>query len=144
MITLSLKTTYLLIFTFISFSLFCQEGPFKIEINNIENNKGKIQIGVWRSVDTFPFKKRIFKTYRFPAKANTAVYELKDLPKGEYAFAIFHDQNEDKVCDTNLIGYPLEGHCISNNFIVTFYPPSFNVAKVNIAENPKIVLKMIY
>lgn len=144
MYSISLKSILLFGILVLTNFVFAQDEAFKIQIDNVENNIGEIEIGVWRAIDTFPFKKRIFKKYRFKAQAETGIYELKDLPKGEYAFALFHDQNNDNVCDTNFIGYPTEGHCISNNFIVTFYPPSFKVAKVNTAENPKIVLKMIY
>jgi uncharacterized protein (DUF2141 family) len=49
---------------------------------------------------------------------------LDSLPAGEYVFAIFHDENNNKQIDQNFLGIPTEGLPFSNNELGNFGPPS--------------------
>lgn len=139
-----IKTLLLLSLSYSSISLFGQENPFIIEVDNLKSSKGEIQIGLYRNGDSFPFQSKMYKVFRFAAQHQTASYELTDLPEGEYAFAFYHDENDNKVCDTNFIGYPLEGYCFSNNWTFKYMAPTFSYSKVEVKKGEKIKVNMIY
>ena len=54
---------------------------------------------------------------------------FKDLPEGEYAFAVYHDANANGKMDKNLIGMPTEDFAFSNNAMGKMGPPDYASAK---------------
>lgn len=61
--------------------------------------------------------------------AKTMKITLHQLPAGEYALRMFHDENGSGDMDTNILGIPTEPYAFSNN-AGRFGPPSFNDAKI--------------
>lgn len=51
---------------------------------------------------------------------------IDSLSDGTYAFKYFHDENNNKKLDTNLLGIPKEGYGFSNNVKGTLGPPDFD------------------
>jgi len=78
------------------------------------------------------------------ANGFSGIYTFKDLPDGEYAVAIFHDKNSDKICNTNFLGIPKEGYGFSKNFKPRLSSPSFNDCKIDLNSNMSITIKLIY
>lgn len=62
-------------------------------------------------------------TSTFPADGRE-VYVLEDIPDGELALLVFHDENGDGLLDRNFIGIPREGIGLSNRYRPKG-PPSF-------------------
>ncbi|UUZ49269.1 DUF2141 domain-containing protein [Massilia sp. B-10] len=54
---------------------------------------------------------------------------FKDLPEGEYAFAVYHDANANGQMDKNLLGIPTEDYAFNNNAVGKMGPPKFEAAK---------------
>jgi uncharacterized protein (DUF2141 family) len=52
-----------------------------------------------------------------------------ELPFGEYAIKIYHDENGNDELDTNFLGIPKEGVGFSNNPSARFGEPGFDEAK---------------
>jgi len=50
---------------------------------------------------------------------------INDLPEGQYALAIYHDENGNDELDTNWLGIPKEPIGFSNSKMRTFGPPGF-------------------
>jgi uncharacterized protein (DUF2141 family) len=61
--------------------------------------------------------------------AQAAALRFDDLPSGDYAVALFHDENGNGRIDTRF-GIPAEGVGFSNNPRLMFGPPSFARAAV--------------
>jgi uncharacterized protein (DUF2141 family) len=59
---------------------------------------------------------------------------IDSLPPGDYAFGIFHDENQNNEIDKNWMGIPSEGFAFSNNAMGSFGPPSYTQAKFTIPE----------
>jgi len=72
------------------------------------------------------------------------VCSVKDLPKGEYAIAIMHDKNTDKICNTNFFGIPTEGYGFSRNYRPKLSAPTFDDCKIDVNSNLSITIEMIY
>ena len=40
---------------------------------------------------------------------------FEDVTPGTYAVVVLHDENDNRQCDRNRLGIPLEGYGVSNN-----------------------------
>ncbi|MES2016849.1 MAG: DUF2141 domain-containing protein [Pseudomonadota bacterium] len=98
-----------------------------ILVDDVKAANGNLMVAVFNSADTF--LKQPAHASGAPALAAGNKLVLKDLPEGEYAFAIYHDANVNGKMDRNLIGIPTEDYAFSNNAMGKMGPPSFALAK---------------
>jgi uncharacterized protein (DUF2141 family) len=98
-----------------------------IHIDNVKAAAGTIKISVFTSEGTF---------LKSPAKGGVAAASLdstkvviRDLPEGDYAFAVYHDANANGKMDKNMFGIPTEASAFSNNAVGKMGPPSYANAK---------------
>jgi uncharacterized protein (DUF2141 family) len=104
-----------------------------VHVNGFSSSEGKAQIAIYRVGDDFPAPKGQYKGQIVlinDKKIATATFT--DLPKGNYAVAVFHDKNKNGVLDKNLLGVPTEKYGFSNNARETFSAPSFESASVKV------------
>lgn len=100
-----------------------------IEIDGIKNNQGYILVALFNQENGFPdTKEKAFRKERVKASKGKMTISFKDLPHGNYAFGVIHDENDNQTLDTGLFGIPKEGFCFSNQAMGTFGPPSFSSA----------------
>ncbi|KOY87403.1 hypothetical protein AD998_15790 [bacterium 336/3] len=141
-----IKTLLLSIFL-ITHSFFPQStGKLKIEIIKVQNTKGKVLLSLFNTAKGFPTQnKYAYKTAELEIKDGKAFVEFTDLPYGDYAVAILHDENDNKKMDYNFLGMPKEGYCFSNNYRPTIKNPSFRQAGFFLERPLKsLQLEMIY
>jgi len=114
-----------------------------IEIKNIPSTKGNLFIGLYQPKNDFPVFGKQYIGKVVPVTEKTMIYTFKDLPHGEYAFAIYHDENKNGKLDKNMLGVPTEYYGFSNNARRTFSAPSFEEASFDLKKDVKqtIVLK---
>ena len=62
-------------------------------------------------------------------------YTFKEIPKGEYAVAVFHDKNSNEKMDVNFLGIPKEAYGCSNNAKGFMGPPKYEDAKFLLTAN---------
>lgn len=121
-------------------------GKLIIKVSGVRNQNGKIIISIFKSADGFPGK---------PSKAeilavgeinkNTAQVTVENIPFGDYAVSLVHDENDNKKMETNFLGIPNEGIGTSNDAKGTFGPPKFEQAKFKFSkDNQKIKINMVY
>ena len=60
---------------------------------------------------------------------------FENIPHGDYALKVFHDENENQKLDTNFIGMPKEKFGFSNDAMGRFGPPSFEQARFRFEES---------
>jgi len=122
------------------------KGEIKVVISNLRNSKGQLCLSLYNAADGFPDNGS--KAYHFacaPIQANKSEYTFANLPYGMYAIAIFHDENADKILNTNFLGIPKEGVAVSNNAKGFMGPPRFNDAKFQLNQPQQVLnLKMVY
>ena len=114
-----------------SFETFAQSS-LEIHVDNIKSKKGSIQFGLFTSEADYlknPVEKRVIKS---TGKDVTVVFE--NLQPGDYALSVIHDENENGELDSNAFGIPKEGFAFGNNALGSFGPPSFEKAKIKIAD----------
>lgn len=98
-----------------------------IHIDDLKEAGGNIEVALFNSAGTF--MKSAVASGNTPARADANTVVLKDLPAGEYAFAVFHDVNSNGKLDKNMLGIPTEDYAFSNNALGKMGPPSFEQAR---------------
>lgn len=72
-----------------------------------------------------------------------AIFIVRGLRAGDYAVAVYHDQNSSKRLDT-LIGIPREGYGFSRNPGFKPRAPRFDEAAISLSRNTDIAITMRY
>lgn len=114
-----------------------------VKITNIENTNGFIEIGLYNNAKLFPNVGKTYLMKRIKPTGKVITYKFKYLKSGNYAFCIYHDQNNDKKCNKNLIGVPTEPYAFSNNFRPRFSKPTFSDCSFFIKEGKTITINMV-
>ena len=137
---------YTLLLYFILIAGFASnENPqLAIEIQNIEVVEGYIRIGVFNSEEKFLKRNSTFKNYIIAVESNTETIVIDDLPKGEYAFILYHDINSDGKMNRKLIGIPKEPFGFSNNVRPKLAKPTFEECKFVLEDNLELKIKLGY
>ncbi len=108
------------------------ENDLKIDVSGLRNYKGRVVLAIWAANDQtshFPDDAQVqFRDERpgdepcdFPKVSVcrrtidnlqhlTVSYTFRNLPEGDYAVFVFHDENGNGVFDKGLFRRPLEGH----------------------------------
>ncbi|MGY2133199.1 DUF2141 domain-containing protein [Hymenobacter sp. HD11105] len=98
-------------------------------VTNLRSARGICFVSLYDRKEGFPGKTAV-ATQKVKLTAKECTFVFEKLPKGDYAIAAYHDENNNGRLDTNLIGIPTEGYAFSNNPRTTMGPPSFAEAKV--------------
>ncbi|NHZ92826.1 DUF2141 domain-containing protein [Massilia sp. CCM 8733] len=98
-----------------------------IRIDDVRSADGTLQVALYDSAGTF-LKKSVSAAGEKAVKGSTTII-VKDLPAGDYAYAIFHDANGNGKMDANMMGIPTEDYAFSNNAFGKMGPPKFDDAK---------------
>ena len=114
-----------------------------IEIVNVKNEKGNLFLALFNSAESFEKDQR-FKSKVQKAEAGKVVAIWQGLPAGNYAFKIFHDENDNKAIDTNFFGIPSEAYAFSNNAKASFGPPDYEDAQFTLDQNIVQTIKLKY
>ena len=130
--------------TFPTFFLAQSTVDLQVQISNIENNRGLVQLGLYNDASKFPKVGKTYKMVRVRTKGNHKFYTFKDLPVGKYALAIYHDENANKICDTNFFGIPKEAYAFSNGIRPRFSAPSFQSCSFIVNADKAITIKLVY
>jgi len=125
----------LLFLTFILLFSGVKTHKLSIHISGISKIKGSLFIAIFRPTDDFPVFGKQFKGIVKEVEGKSQNYTFDNLPEGEYALAIYQDENRNKILDKNLLGIPTEIYGFSNNARRTFSAPSFQEAKFKLNKD---------
>ncbi|MEN9913508.1 MAG: hypothetical protein RL528_229 [Bacteroidota bacterium] len=125
----------LLFLTFILLFSGVKTHKLSIHISGISKIKGNLFIAIFRATDDFPVFGKQYKGIVKEVEGKSQNYNFDDLPEGEYAVAIYQDENRNKILDKNLLGIPTEIYGFSNNARRTFSAPSFQEAKFKLNKD---------
>jgi len=134
----AIKTLILLLFSVtVSISIYAEEngGILKINVRGIKGSTGVISVGLYNKEGAFPDSEKIFQGQKVAVIGKEILVTFSNLPQGEYAVAVFHDENTNGKLDKNFLGIPKEAYGFSNDAHGVFGPPPFKDAKVTLKEN---------
>ena len=106
-------------------------GNITVVITNLRSTDGDVLISLYDKAEGFPKDRdAIVRAAAVPPDDSgqvTAVFE--DLPHGDYAIAVLHDEDGSQGMTFGRFHLPKEGYCFSNNPKVRFKPPKFKKTK---------------
>jgi uncharacterized protein (DUF2141 family) len=121
-----------------------QNVTLLLTVNNLKTVSGVVVVGVYNREKDFPIEGKEFRKLFVEVHNLTASCAIPDLPRGDYAIAIFHDQNADGICNLGLFGIPKEGFGFSKNFSPKLRAPDFNDCRIAVRENQAITINLIF
>jgi len=130
----------------ISFQSFYTQQTFDLTVivNGLENNDGVLQFGLYNDADKFPIVGETLKMVRVKTSANSRKYTFRDLPKGDYAVAIYQDENNNDNCDKNFFGIPVEPYAFSNDIRPKLSVPSFEDCSFQLNQTKTVTIQLVY
>ena len=104
-------------------------GSLTLVVPGLASNEGKIIIALFDSAEGFEKDGAFVRSAFVEPENRGAVWTFGDLPFGEYAVRLFHDENGNEKLDTNWVGIPKERYGFSNDARGKFGPPGYEAAK---------------
>ncbi|MFN5784598.1 MAG: DUF2141 domain-containing protein [Flavobacteriia bacterium] len=141
-----MKTLFIAISSF--FLLVPSNGPKKccltVKLTNIQNQKGVIELSLYKDPILFPKVGQTYRMVRIKPDGNELIYHFVNLDAAPYAVCTYHDENNNKVCDKNMIGIPTEAYAFSNNFRPKWSAPDFEDCSLMVDKDKTVSIKMVY
>ncbi len=109
-------------------------GTLSIEINNIQSSQGMVWVGIYASEQTFLVKEKAIVEGFVIREEGQLIVDIPDLKFGEYAVAVFHDENNNGVMDRNLLGIPSEPFAFSKPPKSKWRLPKFEEVRFSFAH----------
>jgi uncharacterized protein (DUF2141 family) len=107
----------------------CINAQLIVEITNIKEFKGRIEIGLYNDPEVYLSETEQYKVLFIPID-DYIVYAVFDtIPEGKYAISLMQDLNVDRKMERNFIGFPKEPYGFSNNYHPRFRAPDFEDAE---------------
>ena len=135
-----MKHILITISIFVSTLGYAQSNKLTVNVTNFKSNQGKVMIGIYNGQENF-IKKSVFRKSS-TIQDNSAKVVFKNLPSGEYAISLYHDENENNKLDTGWFGIPNEGYGCSNNAKGMMGPPKYEDAKFQLTSNKEMTIKI--
>jgi len=106
-------------------------GDITVVINDLRTTDGEILISLYDKAEGFPKDRdAIVRTAAVEPDVSGQVTTIfEDLPHGDYAIAVLHDEDGSQGMTFGTFHLPKEGYCFSNNVKVRFKPPKFKKTK---------------
>ncbi|WOK08716.1 DUF2141 domain-containing protein [Imperialibacter roseus] len=115
------------------------QGKLVVKVTNLGDLKGQVMVGLFDKEDNFLKKPVKGVSAKATAEGQELVFE--NLPYGEYAVSVIHDENENGELDTFLV-IPTEPYGFSNNVMGKFGPPSFEQTKISFKKDTSVEIKL--
>ena len=106
-------------------------GDITVVVTDLRNDRGEVLISLYNTAEGFPKdRSTIIRSAAVPADASSRVITVfENLPHGDYAIAVLHDEDRSNDMTFGALPLPKEGYCFSNNVKVRFKAPKFEKAK---------------
>ncbi len=101
------------------------QNKLSIEVLGVPNSDGNINVALYNTSDGFLKSEQAVMGKSVRAKEGKTSLYIEDVPDGEFAIALYHDENGNNELDTNFFGIPKETVGFSNAKMKTFGPPKF-------------------
>ncbi len=121
-----------------------QNSILEISVEGVRNNKGRILCAIYDNEADYKKGKNFIRGGEAKAQKGTVSFAVKDLPNGDYAISILHDENGNEEMDLNLLGIPKEGFGYSNNPVIRFGAPAYKDIKFTKMGQTELRITMKY
>ncbi len=139
---MKIKNLVPVVFFFLVSTLSFSQHSLSLDVAGIKSDDGEVCFALYTDETSFLKFDKVFKSGSQKAVKGTTRIDIKDLPEGNYAVAIFHDSNGNKNLDTNMIGIPKEPIAFSKGKMKMFGPPKFEECVFPLKGNLEITIEM--
>ncbi len=98
-------------------------------VGPLRNSKGSLACRLHASADGFPRSGTGTTSQRVKITGDSAQCVFENVAPGTYAVVVHHDENDNRQCDRNRLGVPLEGYGVSNNRTHALRAPNWQESK---------------
>ena len=102
-------------------------AALNVSVEGLRSTKGQVRLCLTRDPHHFPDCQGDPNAQSMTAPATSSAMRFQALPSGDYAIALFHDENGNGRLD-RMLGIPSEGVGFSRNPRLMFGPPRFAAA----------------
>jgi uncharacterized protein (DUF2141 family) len=120
---------------------FIARGKLTIVVTGFSNEEGNCRFALDNSKSVYEREDSVWIGKVLPIVKKQVIVVIDSLRYGEYAVRVFHDENKNKIIDTNILGIPTEDYGYSNNVSGWFGPPSWDRAKF-IFNKPEMTIEI--
>jgi len=90
-------------------------GELTVTITDIREAQGSLMVAVVNSDAGWNNQEKPVASRKIAAAKGEMTFKFADLPAGQYAVQVMHDENDNGQPYTNFLGIPSEGYGFSNN-----------------------------
>ena len=125
-------------------------GGITIRVEGIKSDKGSIVLILCNSQDMYQseldkygeISDTSFRSVSAEIKSNSFEWIFEDIPYGEYALMLYHDENNNGKLDKNAMEQPKEPYAFSNNARAPARsPPKYEKVKFSV-DQPSVTLQI--
>ncbi len=118
-------------------------GAIEVEIPDLRSARGSVRCGLYATAKGFP-EVPPSRSVVVTVRAKQATCAFKDVPAGQYAVSLFHDEDNDGALDKNFLGVPQESYGVSNNKTYAMSAPKYNESAFKLAagETKRLTIKL--
>lgn len=126
-------------------------GNITLHITGLDNDKGVVRIAVFNSKDAYASSRAsadqsggAYRKATAAIKNQATDYTFEQIPYGDYAIKLFHDEDNSGKFITGMFGIPKVQYAFSNNAKGMMGPASYDKAKFTVNSNQtNMTIKMI-
>ena len=119
------------------------EVTITVTIGSLRNENGYLAVALHNVETEFPGEDAFMMQYVEVTGGSVEVI-FKNVPAGEYAIAVMHDENGNEELDFNSYGMPLEGYGFSNDAKGEQGPPNFEDAAFDVDGDTEAYVDIMY
>ena len=113
-----------------------------VQVAGVASDNGQILVAVYDRPEGFLKKGNAIMGVRTKAVSGITELHIENLPEGQYALAIYHDENGNDELDTNWLGIPKEPIGFSNAKMKAFGPPGFKDCAFRFDSDKQIQIEL--
>tara|TARA_Y100001949_G_C15897298_1_gene290952 strand:+ start:56 stop:472 length:417 start_codon:yes stop_codon:yes gene_type:complete len=132
-----MKTLFILAFACIGLAANAQTNNLTVEVTNFKNANGKLRVALFTDESNY-LKDSQFASDTIIYNQEKVAVLFANLPAGEYAISIYHDENDNGKLDANFMGIPSEPYAFSNNAPSRFGPAKYTESKFTLDQENQI------
>ena len=113
------------------------KANLKVDIQNVRVQKGTVYVALFRADNTFPQGKPLDgKKVNADGRSVQALFSVEP---GNYAIAVYHDENGNGKMDKRIFGIPKEPYGFSNNFRPVMSAPKYTDCQFSVGDGGKAI-----
>ena len=138
-----MKIPLILVLVFLHFAPGVNEFRLTVSVSGLKPLEGDLYIALHNRPEYFQEPDSAFMKMKVEVKKETELVKFENVPAGDYAIAVYHDENLDGKLDMNNLGLPKEGYGYSTKNKVAGRA-KFDQAAFAVSGNDTVEVKMIY